>query len=200
MDFCCLICMHVHLEYRFACYRVGDLLWTCLMILVSLVVDLIWFVDLWWYLWTICVICGLLIFDLKILQYYFVSGLFCFKLWAWAGSSYKIALWLAACQDSFIAAPKSNCNWPTDPFDVYRSTGHSIWMCFWPVVHQWIIWVGRGGNGPWPWWPLHSPTKPLNFLVQNCIRLEPGLFRPRPLDFLVQNIGPFTTPMGRLIT
>ena len=59
MDFCCLICMHVHLEYRFACYRVCDLLWTCLVILVSLVVDLVWFVDLWWYLCTICVICGL---------------------------------------------------------------------------------------------------------------------------------------------
>ena len=59
MDFCCLICMHVHLEYRFACYRVCDLLWTCLVILVSLVVDLVWFVDLWWYLCTICVIYGL---------------------------------------------------------------------------------------------------------------------------------------------
>jgi len=59
MDLCCLICMHVHLEYRFAYYRVCDLLWTCLVILVSLVVDLVWFVDLWWYLCTICVICGL---------------------------------------------------------------------------------------------------------------------------------------------
>ena len=59
MDFCCLIYMHVHLEYRFACYRVCDLLWTCLVILVSLVVDLVWFVELWWYLCTICVICGL---------------------------------------------------------------------------------------------------------------------------------------------
>ena len=37
-------------------------------------------------------------------------------------------------------------------------------------------------------------TRPLNFLVQNCIRLESGLFKTRPLDFLVQNIGPFTTP------
>jgi len=34
----------------------------------------------------------------------------------------------------------------------------------------------------------------LNFLVQNYIRLEPGFFRARPLDFLVQNVGPFTTP------
>jgi len=52
----------------------------------------------------------------------------------------------------------------------------------------------RGGNGPWPLWPLHSPTRSLNYLVQNCIRLQPGPFRARPLDFLVQNFGPFTTP------
>ena len=33
--------------------------------------------------------------------------------------------------------------------------------------------LGRGGNGLWPWWSLHSPTRPLKFLAQNCIRLEP---------------------------
>ena len=54
--------------------------------------------------------------------------------------------------------------------------------------------IGRGDNGPWPQWHLHSPTRPLNYLVQNCIRLEPGSFRARPLDFLVQNFGSFTTP------
>ena len=43
-------------------------------------------------------------------------------------------------------------------------------------------------------WPLHSPSRPLNFLAQNCIRLEPGSSRARRLDFLVQNVGPFTTP------
>ena len=40
---------------------------------------------------------------------------------------------------------------------------------------------------------LMVPTRPLNFLVQNCIRLEPDPFRTQPLDFLVQNVGPFTT-------
>ena len=40
---------------------------------------------------------------------------------------------------------------------------------------------------------------PLNYLVQNYIRLEPGPFRARPLHFLVQNVGPFTTPMHRWV-
>ena len=48
--------------------------------------------------------------------------------------------------------------------------------------------MGHGPSGS------HSPTKPLNFLVQNCIRLEPSPFRARPLDFLIQNLRPFTTP------
>ena len=34
----------------------------------------------------------------------------------------------------------------------------------------------------------------LKFLVQKYIRLESSLFRIQPLDFLGQNVGPFTTP------
>ena len=37
-------------------------------------------------------------------------------------------------------------------------------------------------------------SQPNKTLVQNCIRLEPGSFRTRLLDFLVQNLEPFTTP------
>ena len=33
------------------------------------------------------------------------------------------------------------------------------------------------------------------FIVQNCIKLEPDFFKIRLLDFLVQNIGHFTTPI-----
>ena len=36
-------------------------------------------------------------------------------------------------------------------------------------------------------------SRPLNFLAQNCIRLESSSFRVRPLDFLVQNFRSFTT-------
>ena len=39
-----------------------------------------------------------------------------------------------------------------------------------------------------------QPNKALKFLVQKYIYLEPGPFRARSLDFLVQNVGPFTTP------
>ena len=63
--------------------------------------------------------------------------------------------------------------------------------CIQPIT--WLLRATRGGNGPWIWWPLHSPTRSLNYLVQNCIRLEPDPFSTRPLDFLVQNVGPFTT-------
>ena len=39
-----------------------------------------------------------------------------------------------------------------------------------------------------------QPNKTLKFLVQKYICLEPGPFRARSLNFLVQNVGPFTTP------
>ena len=46
-----------------------------------------------------------------------------------------------------------------------------------------VMICSRGGNGPWPQWPLHNPTRPLNFLAQNCIRLEPSPFTARALRF-----------------
>ena len=67
---------------------------------------------------------------------------------------------------------------------------HSIY--FYSIVRP--TGTRRGGNGPWPQWPLHSPTMPLNYLVQNCIKLESGLFRARSLNFLIQNLRPFTIP------
>ena len=44
--------------------------------------------------------------------------------------------------------------------------------------------------GHWPYWVLHSPTRLLNYLAQNCIRLEISPFSARPLDLLVQNLEP----------
>ena len=52
----------------------------------------------------------------------------------------------------------------------------------------------RGGNRSQSQCPLHSPIQSLNFLAQNCIKLEPGPFNARPLHFLGQNLWPFTTP------
>ena len=43
-----------------------------------------------------------------------------------------------------------------------------------------------------------QPNKTLDILAQNYIRLEPSPFRSRPLDFLVQNFRPFTTPSYHL--
>ena len=41
---------------------------------------------------------------------------------------------------------------------------------------------------------FHSSIRFLKFLVQNYIKLKSDLFRTRSLNFLVQNVGHFTTP------
>ena len=55
--------------------------------------------------------------------------------------------------------------------------------------------TARGGNRPWPWWPLHSPTRPLNILAQNYIGLESSFFRAPFLDFFSSKLWTVYRPV-----
>ena len=57
------------------------------------------------------------------------------------------------------------------------------------VTYDLGVVMGHGPSGLFT-----AQLGPYIFLAQNCIRLESGLFKARSLNFIVQNVGPFTTP------
>ena len=107
----------------------------------------------------------------------------------WSGLKYHMASQLKPPVSSYHPFPCSSASRSLVPLPIQaKKLGRYVY-----------IRLAKGGNGTWPQWFFYSPIKSLNYLVQNCLRLEPVPFKTRPLNFLFQNIGPFTTPTTRRV-